>query len=101
MHGDDLVAEDVRARGEAVGHGDGPGVVVGDQVCGSPRLGVQVDTGLVNLDPLQGGLVDGGAGIVGGATVGNVCQDGSDVGLGPSGPVCDQARLVLDLLKGA
>lgn len=100
VHGDDLVAEDVRAGGQAVGDGDGPGVVVGDQVRGSPRLGVQVDTSLVNLDPLEGGLVDGGAGIVGGATVGNVGQDGSDVGLGPSCPVWKHARLVLDFMKG-
>lgn len=92
MHGDDLVAEDVRARGQAVGDGDGPGVVVGDQVRGGPRLGVQVDAGLVNLDPLEGGLVDGGAGVVGGATVGDVGQDGADVGLGPSGPVCYHRR---------
>lgn len=86
------MTEDVRAGSQALGHGDGPGVVVGDQVLSSPLLGVEVDAGLVNLDPLEGGLVDGGASIVGGTTVGDVGQDGANVGFGPSGPVCNDTR---------
>ena len=35
-----------------------PGVVVGDQVCSCPDLGVEVDAGLVDLDELEGVFVD-------------------------------------------
>lgn len=95
MHSDDLVTEDIGAGCQALGDGDSPGVVVGNQVFCSPLLGVKVNAGLVNLDPLECGLVDGGAGIIRGTAVGDVGQDGANVGFGPLGPVCKSyARLV-------
>lgn len=89
MHGDDLMAEDIAAAGQRRGDGDGPGVVVVDQIGACPGLGVEVDAGLIDLDPLERGLVDSRAGVSAGATVGHVCQDGADVRGGPSGPVCE------------
>lgn len=77
VHGNDLVAEDIVARGKRRGDCDRPRVVVGDQVIGGPGLRGQVDAGLVNLHPLQGRLVDGRAVI---ATVGDVGQDRAEVG---------------------
>lgn len=59
MGGDGLVAEDVRAGLESLGHGDGPRVVVVNHLLRSPDLGVVVDAGLVDLGPQQLGLVDG------------------------------------------
>lgn len=83
VHGNNLVAEDVVAGGEGGGDGSGPGVVVGDEVLGSPDLGGQVDAGLVNLDPLEGVLVGRGAVTV---ALGDVCEDGSLVGFRPGRP---------------
>lgn len=100
MHSDDLVTEDIGAGCQALGDGDSPSVVVSNKVFSSPRLGVEVNAGLVNLDPLEGGLVDGGAGIIRGTAVGDVGQDGANVGFGPRGPVCKSyARLVLGSMK--
>lgn len=83
VHGDDLVAEDVVAGGKGLGDGGGPGVVVGNEVGGSPRLGADVVAGLVDLDPLEGRLV-GGRALAG--ALGHVGEDGAEVGFGPGGP---------------
>lgn len=88
MHSDDLVAEDIVAGSQCRGDGHGPGVVVADQIGGCPCLGVEVDAGFVDLDPLERGLVDSRAGVIAGATVGYIGQDGTNVGVRPGGPVC-------------
>lgn len=59
MGGDGLVAEDVRAGLESLGHGDGPRVVVVNHLLRGPDLGVVVDASLVDLGPEELGLVDG------------------------------------------
>lgn len=59
MGGDGLVAEDVGAGLERLGHGDGPRVVVVDHLLRGPDLRVVVDAGLVDLCPQELGLVDG------------------------------------------
>ena len=56
---DGLVAEDVRASLERLGHGDGPRIVVVDHLLRCPFLRAVVDSGLVNLGPEELGLVDG------------------------------------------
>lgn len=78
---DGLVAEDVVAGSERRGDVHGPGVVVGNHLVGRP---VVSETGFVNLDPLQGGLV--GIGAVAGA-LGDVGDHGADVRFGPGGPL--------------
>ncbi|KUI62815.1 hypothetical protein VP1G_11422 [Cytospora mali] len=75
VHGDDLVAEDVATGGQGRGDSHGPGVIVGNQISTRPGLGVEVDAGLVDLDPLELGLVNSRAGVVAGATVGYVEVD--------------------------
>lgn len=69
---DDLVAQDVVAGLERGGDGDVVGEVVGDQVVGRPdsRVGAGDETRCVNLDPLEGGLVNGGW-VVSGRNVGD------------------------------
>lgn len=59
MGSDGLVAEDVRAGLERLGHGDGPRVVVVDHLLRCPDLGAIVDAGLVDFGPEELGLVDG------------------------------------------
>ena len=83
VHGDDLVTEDVVAGGKSLGDSGDPGVVVLDQVGGSPLLGSDINTSLVDLDPLEG--LDISIGAVTGA-LGDVGKDGSEVRLGPGGP---------------
>lgn len=70
MGGDGLVAEDVGAGLERLGHGDGPGVVVVDHLLRGPDLRVVVDAGLVDLGPEELGLVDGRRGAAVGRDVG-------------------------------
>lgn len=87
MQGDDLVAEDVVASGDAAGDGHGPAVVVGDQVVGGPGTGGTAaidETALADLEPLEGGLVDGRAVAV---AAGEVVDDGAVVALGPLSPL--------------
>ena len=73
MQGDDLVTDDVVARGEVGRDGNGPGVVVGDQLVGGPVAGVGArdPAGLGELDPLEGGGGDGAAVAVAGGDVVN------------------------------
>lgn len=84
VHGDDLVAEDVVARGQGGGHRRGPDVAVLDELRGRPLLGREVDARLVNLDPFERRLVGVGAVAV---ALGHVGQDGADVRLGPGAPL--------------
>jgi hypothetical protein len=77
---DDLVAENVLARSNALWDGYGPGVVVGNELVRSP-LAV-LETGSVNLEELKVGRL-GGGGIL---NLGEVVDDGTDVGRGPGGP---------------
>ena len=79
---DDLMTEDVLAGSKRLRNGDGPGVVLADHLDGSP-LAVLVAVG-IDLGPLEGGLVNGGDVAV---VRSNVCDDGTDVGLGPCVPV--------------
>lgn len=81
VESDGLVAEDVVAGGEGGRDGDGPGVVVGNHLVGSPAVGV---ASLVDLDPLESRLV--GVSAVGSA-LGNVGDHGTDVAGGPVGPL--------------
>lgn len=62
VEGNDLVAENVVAGLQGRGDGDVPSEVVGDQVVRGPETGVGsiYQTTLVDLDPLKGGLVNGG-----------------------------------------
>lgn len=78
----DFVAEDVLARGKVLGDSHGPGVVVGNQLVGSP-LAVLV-TSTLNLKPLEILLLDG----LEVAGVGSsVSENGANVGCGPGAPV--------------
>ena len=64
MESDDLVAEDVVSWGDGGWDGDGSGQVVGHQSIGSPGTWssrVVEETRLGDLEPLEGGLVDGSA----------------------------------------
>ena len=79
---DDLMTEDVLAGSKRLRNGDGPGVVLADHLDGSP-LAVLVAVS-IDLGPLEGGLVNGGDVAV---VRSNVCDDGTDVGLGPGGPL--------------
>lgn len=80
MEGDDLVAEHVRAGLQVGGDDSVPRGVVGDERDRRERLGSRVVPGLVDLDPLEGRLVDVGAGP---RVLGHVGQHGPHVGLGP------------------
>lgn len=82
MESDDLVAEDVLAGGKGLGDGDGPCVVLADHLDGSP-LAILVTVGL-DLGPLERGLVDR---LDIASVGGDVGDDGTNVGLGPGGPV--------------
>lgn len=78
-----LVAEDVVARGNILGDLHEPGARVSDEYVGAPVTGVgPVDVAnLVDLEELERGLVDGFAIAV---TVGEVVQNGSVVRIGPN-----------------
>tara|TARA_R110002003_G_scaffold351_4_gene18899 strand:- start:17550 stop:18959 length:1410 start_codon:yes stop_codon:yes gene_type:complete len=82
VESDDLVAEDVLASREGGGNSNGPGVVLTDHLDGSPFT-IRV-TILLDLSPLEGGLVDGGD------VTGIRCYIGDDrthVRFWPGGPV--------------
>ena len=84
VESNDLVTGNVVAGSEAGGDGRGPAVAVLNQLLGSPLLGLGVEASLVNLDELEAGRVGSGAITV---ALGNVGEDGADVGLGPGVPV--------------
>lgn len=87
MQRDDLVTQDVVARGHVLGDRDGPAVIGGDELIGCPVSGLVrvVEHALGgNLVEFQGGLVGGGAFAV---AIGKVVDDGAVVGLGPIGPL--------------
>lgn len=83
MGSDGLVAEDVCASLERLGHGNGPRVVVVDHLLCSPDLGVVVDASLVDLGPEELRLVDGG----GGAAVWRDVGEHGAQAVGPCGPL--------------
>lgn len=72
VEGDDLVTQDVVASLEGGGDGNVIGVVVGDQGVRGPDSWVRArdKTGGVDLDPLEGGLVNGGW-VISGRNVGD------------------------------
>lgn len=84
VQGQDLVAEDVVAGGDIGGDADGPLVVVLHQDVGGVGVRGLDETGAVNLEPAEAGLVGGGAVAV---AAGEVVKDGTLVGLGPSSPL--------------
>lgn len=77
VESDDLVADDVVTGLERRGDGDVVGEAVVDQVVCGPGTGVGAadQTSLIDLDPRQSGLVNGG-GVIG---LGNVGDDGAVV----------------------
>jgi len=90
VESNDLVAEDVVSGLEVGGDLNEPAVAVLAKIIGSPGLGDAVVASTVNLEPLEGGLVDGLAGAV---AVGQIVDNGTDVAIGPlRGP--DNADLV-------
>ena len=94
MQADDLVTENVVASGDGAGDGDSGAVVVGNELVSCPLAGgvAAVDqTGLGDLEELEGGLVGLGAVAI---AVGHVGDDRAVVALGPLGP------LQLDLTTG-
>lgn len=98
MQGNDLVAQDVVAGGEALGDVDGPGVVVGDELVGGPLVGGGVeDTRLVELEEAQGGLVGLGAVAL---ALREVVEDRAVVALGPGVPLEVKAAASGDLDGG-
>jgi hypothetical protein len=87
VQGNDLVTENIVARGDAAGDGNSVAVVVADEVVGSPGAGnvaVIDKTGFVDLEELQRGLVHGSAVTV---AVSKVCDDWTVVRLGPLSPL--------------
>jgi hypothetical protein len=98
VQSNDLVTENVAARGDAAGDGNSVAVVVADEVVGSPGAGnvaVVDKTGLVDLEELQRGLVHGSAVT---AAVSEVCDNRAVVRLGPLGPL--QLNLATSLDRG-
>lgn len=87
MQGDELVADDVAPRGEGRGDGEGPGVVIGDELLGRPAAGAPrgEEAGLVDFEELERGLVVGDA-RARAVAVGHVGEDGAEVGAGPRRP---------------
>jgi hypothetical protein len=92
VKGNGLMSEDVAASGEGLRHLDGPGVVVCDHVDGSPF--VVCKAGLFNLGPLERGLVGGGAGVA--VALGDVGNHGTDMAIGPLGPLEVEGSAGLD-----
>lgn len=72
MEGNDLVTQDVVTSLEGGWDGKFVGEVVGDQVVGGPdsSVGARDETSGVDLDPLEGGLVNGGW-VISGRNVGD------------------------------
>jgi hypothetical protein len=61
VQGNDLVTEDVVARSDVAGDGDGPGVVTSDQLIGCPgtwNSGVVEDTNTIDLEEFQGCIIN-------------------------------------------
>jgi hypothetical protein len=88
VESDDLVTENVLARSERLGDGDRPLAIGSNELVGSPlaRSGAAIDqASLVNLEELEGLLVDGGAVIT--SALGEVVDDGTVVRLGPGVPL--------------
>ena len=84
VESDDLMAEDVLTRGQGRGNRGAPCIIVLNQSNSSPLLRGGVIPSLVDLDPLERGLV--GLGAVP-AAVGNVGEDRTNVRLGPVRPL--------------
>jgi hypothetical protein len=96
VESNNLVAEDVVTGLNAAGDGDSAAVVIADQVVGGPGAGnggVINEATLVDLEELQGGLVDRGAVAI---AVGQVGNDGAMVRLGPFSPLELDAATGLD-----
>ncbi|KAL3593230.1 hypothetical protein FPOAC2_07524 [Fusarium poae] len=81
MKSDDLVAEDVASSGQGLRDSSSPGVVVLDEIRSSPS---SIKTSSINLDPLQSSRVSLGALS---STLGNICEDRTDVRFGPGRPL--------------
>lgn len=82
-----LMAQNIVAVRNSLGHGERVGVVVLNHVVTGPgtrRVAAIDQTLLVDLEELEAGLVDLGAVAVAG---GQVVEDGAVVGLGPLGPL--------------
>lgn len=86
MQGDDLMTQDIVSRRDIARDSDGPGVVVRDHGVGGPvaRVATGEEADAVDLEPAQGGLIDGCAVAV---AVGEVVGDGAVVGGGPWRPL--------------
>lgn len=87
MQSDNLVTDNVVTGSDIRWNGGGPAVVVGDQVVGSPCTGdtaVVYETGFVDFEPFQCGLVDTGTVSV---AVRHVSEDWSVVRRWPCGPL--------------
>jgi hypothetical protein len=92
VQSDDLVAEHVVASLDGAGDSNRPTVVVAPQVVGGP--GARTDeTSLIDLEELQGGLVDGRAVAI---AVGQVGDNGAVVALSPLAPLQLDAATSLD-----
>lgn len=81
VEGNDLVTEDVLSSRNGAGHSNGPGIVVADQLGGSP-LAVLVAGG-IDLEELQVRSLSRSWVV----NLSHVVDDGTDVGLGPGGPL--------------
>lgn len=87
VQSNDLVAQDIVSGSNIAGDGDGPAVVVGDQVVSGPGAGSFTainETLLVDFEELQGGLVDLGAVTI---AVSHVGDDRTMVTLRPFRPL--------------
>lgn len=68
MESDNLVAENIGTWCQGLGNGNGPGVVIGDELIGGPGSGNDaiVDKSYsVDLEEFEGGFVDGCAVVTG------------------------------------
>ena len=81
VEGNDLMTEDVLSGRDGARYSDGPGVVVADQLSSSP-LAVLVASS-IDLEELQ--IRSLGRGWV--VDLRHVVDDGTDVGIGPGGPL--------------
>jgi hypothetical protein len=97
VEGEDLVADDVVARGDVLRDLEDPGEVVVHEDVGAPVAaeGALVDqAALADAHPLEGGLVDG---LAVARTPGDVVDDGALVRLWPGVPLEEQLGAGLDL----
>lgn len=86
MKSNDLVTKDVVSRSDVGWDSDGPGVVVGDELIGSPRAwaGCTIyKAGLINLEEFESSLVDCGAVAI---AIRKVVKDWTLVRVWPDGP---------------